>query len=45
MHIYPRSADDPYVGRAIDWHASFDREPARLAEITAAIDRQWNLQG
>ena len=23
MHIYPRSADDPYVGRSIDWHASF----------------------
>jgi diadenosine tetraphosphate (Ap4A) HIT family hydrolase len=41
MHIYPRSADDPYVGQAIDWHASFQRSQSDLARIRTAIESQW----
>lgn len=40
MHIYPRAAGDPYVGRSIDWHTSFERSEADLAKITAAIENQ-----
>jgi len=40
MHIYPRSADDPYVGRSIDWHASFERSESDLARIRTAIERE-----
>jgi diadenosine tetraphosphate (Ap4A) HIT family hydrolase len=38
MHIYPRSADDPYVGQPIDWRASFQRSQADLARIRTAIE-------
>jgi diadenosine tetraphosphate (Ap4A) HIT family hydrolase len=41
MHIYPRSAGDPYVGQSIDWHASFHRSTSDLTKIKEAIQRQW----
>ena len=40
MHIYPRSADDPYAGHPIDWRASFQRSQSDLARIRAAIESQ-----
>ena len=40
MHIYPRSADDPYVGQSIDWHATVERSQSELARIRAAIEGQ-----
>lgn len=42
MHIYPRSADDPYVGQAIDWHTSFQRSRSDLALIRRAIEAEWS---
>lgn len=45
MHIYPRAADDPYVGQSIDWHASFQRPQSDLDEIRTAIEAQWMVTG
>lgn len=45
LHIYPRYADDPYVGQAIDWHAKFQRTPEEIIAIGTAIQREWEAAG
>lgn len=42
MHVYPRFADDPYIGQAIDWNTTFQRSPTDLAMIKNAIQEQWD---
>ena len=45
MHIYPRSADDPYVGRSIAWDVMFDRSAAELRGIRDAIEQECLWEG
>lgn len=37
MHVYPRTADDPYVGGPIDWHERFERSADDLGRLRDAI--------
>jgi diadenosine tetraphosphate (Ap4A) HIT family hydrolase len=45
MHLFPRSADDPYVGYVITSRVWFTRTPEELASIASAIRAELAAQG